>query len=176
MWQNHRRQAPPSADHGGALAEPTPRITVDITRRLTVRRRLPQHKPTKARRIQTAPSGREHDDAGSLPDARSSADLQMPPAAQYRQADGQMWQECGRPRHETGNQSPIDRPNDLSRAPNAALEIRPSGRTPRGYFSSARKGGGVEQARTRTQTIPKIPGGRTRPNFLAKFFGKKFWK
>src|SRR5262249_8247087 len=44
----------------------------------------------------------------------------------YRQADGQMWQECGRP------QSPIDRPNDLSRAPNAALEIRPSGRTPRG--------------------------------------------
>src|SRR5215813_6823786 len=56
------------------------------------------------------------------------------------------------------------------------LEIRPSGRTRRGYFSSARKGGGVEQNRTRTQTIPEISGWRTRPNFLAKFLGKKFWK
>jgi hypothetical protein len=55
------------------------------------------------------------------------------------------------------------------------LEIRPSGRTP-GGFSSARKGGGVEQNRTRTQTIPEISGWRTRLNFLAKFFGKKFWK
>src|SRR5215472_8192343 len=71
--------------------------------------------------------------------------------------------------HETGNQPPIDRPNNLSRAPNAAPGNPPSGRTPRGYFSSARKGGGVEQDRTRTQTIPEISGWRTRPNFLAKF-------
>jgi hypothetical protein len=48
------------------------------------------------------------------------------------------------------------------------LEIRP-----RGYLSSARKGGGVEQDRTRTQTIPEISGWRTRPNFLAKFFWEK---
>jgi len=35
--------------------------------------------------------------------------------------------------HETGSLPPIDRPNDLSRAPRAAPgNIRPSGRTPRG--------------------------------------------
>jgi hypothetical protein len=56
------------------------------------------------------------------------------------------------------------------------LEIRPSGRTPRVLFHLQRDGGGVEQDRTRTQTIPEISGWRTRPNFLAKFFGKKFWK
>src|SRR6516162_9538527 len=78
--------------------------------------------------------------------------------------------------HETGGQPPIDRPNDLSRAPNAAPGNPPLGKDPRGYFSSARKGGGVEQNRTRTQTIPEISGWRTRLNFLAKFFGKKFWK
>jgi hypothetical protein len=33
----------------------------------------------------------------------------------------------------------------------------------------------VEQDRIRTQTIPEISGWRTRPNFLAKFFGEKFW-
>jgi len=42
-----------------------------------------------------------------------------------RQADGQMWQECGKPRHEMPR-----------------LEIRPSGRTLRGYFSSAARGAG----------------------------------
>jgi hypothetical protein len=47
--------------------------------------------------------------------------------------------------------------------------------TPGRYLSSARKGGGVEQDWTRTQTIPEISGWRTRPNFLAKFFlGKNF--
>jgi hypothetical protein len=45
-----------------------------------------------------------------------------------------------------------------------------------GCFSSARKGGGVEQNRTRTRAVPEILHWRTRPNFLAKFFGKKFWK
>src|SRR5262245_7785306 len=66
---------------------------------------------------------------------------------------------------------PADRPNE-GRMPR--LEIRPSGRTPGGIFSSARKRGGVEQDRTRTQTIPEISGWRTRPNFLAKFLGKNF--
>jgi hypothetical protein len=56
------------------------------------------------------------------------------------------------------------------------LEIRPSGTTPGGVFHLHERGGGVEQDRTRAQTIPKISGWRTRPNFLAKFFGKKFWK
>ena len=58
-----------------------------------------------------------------------------------RQADGQMWQECGRPRHETGNPPPIDRPMIYRARRMPRLEIRPSGRSPRGYFSSARKGG-----------------------------------
>src|SRR5262245_59779631 len=47
---------------------------------------------------------------------------------------------------------------------------------PPGCFSSARKGGGVEQDRTCTRAVPEILHWRTRPNFLAKFFGKKFWK
>jgi hypothetical protein len=41
-------------------------------------------------------------------------------------------------------------------------------------FSSAQKGGGVEQNRTRTRAVPEILHWRTRPNFLAKFFWKKF--
>jgi hypothetical protein len=64
----------------------------------------------------------------------------------------------------------------IYRAPNVAPGNPPLGKDPRGYFSSAGKGGGVEQDRTRTQTIPEISGWRTRPNFLANFFGKKFWK
>src|SRR5262249_44640774 len=63
---------------------------------------------------------------------------------------------------------------DLSHAPNAAPGNPPLGNDPRGYFSSARKGGGVEQDRTRTQTIPEISSWRTRPNFLANFLGKNF--
>src|SRR5262249_32017103 len=47
---------------------------------------------------------------------------------------------------------------------------------PPGCFSSVQKGGGVEQARTRTRAVREILHWRTRPNFLAKFFGKKFWK
>jgi hypothetical protein len=54
------------------------------------------------------------------------------------------------------------------------LEIRPSGRTRRGYFSSARKGGGVEQDRTRTQTISEIPVGGPAPIFWPNFLGKNF--
>ena len=44
-------------------------------------------------------------------------------------------------RSDTGNQPPIDRPNDLSRAPNAAPGNPLLGKDPGGYFSSARKGG-----------------------------------
>ena len=77
--------------------------------------------------------------------------------------------------HETGSQPSIDRPMIYRAYRMPRLEIRPSGTTP-GYFSSARKGGGVEQNRTRTRAVPEILHWRTRPNFLAKFFGKKFWK
>ena len=58
------------------------------------------------------------------------------------------------------------------------LEIRPSREGPAGVFLICTKGGrgGAGPDRTRTQTIPEISGWRTRPNFLAKFFGKKFWK
>ena len=93
----------------------------------------------------------------------------------YRQADGQMWQECGRPWHETGNQPPIDGPNDLSRAPNAASGNPPLGKDPRGYFSSARKGGGVEQDRMRAhKPFPKFPVGGPAPIFWPNFLGKNF--
>src|SRR6516162_3717949 len=51
------------------------------------------------------------------------------------------------------------------------LEIRPSGKTP-GCFSSARKGGGVEQNRTRTQTIPE----NFRLEDPPQFFGQIFWE
>ena len=50
------------------------------------------------------------------------------------------------------------------------LEIRPSGKDPRGYFSSAGKGGGVEQDRIRTQTIPDF-----RLEDPPQFFGQIFW-
>jgi hypothetical protein len=46
---------------------------------------------------------------------------------------------------------------------------------PRVFFICT-KGGGVEQDRTRARAVPEILHWRTRPNFLAKFFGKKFWK
>src|SRR5262245_18426467 len=52
------------------------------------------------------------------------------------------------------------------------LEIRPSGSTPRGCFSSARKGGGVEPNRTRTRAVPEMLHWRTRP----QFFGQIFWE
>jgi hypothetical protein len=55
------------------------------------------------------------------------------------------------------------------------LEIRPSGTTPGGIFHLQERGGGVEQDRTRTQTIPEISGWRTRPNFFGQIFlGKNF--
>ena len=78
--------------------------------------------------------------------------------------------------HETGGQPPIDRPNDLSRAPNVAPGNPPLGKDPRGIFHLHERGAGWSRTRTRTQTIPEISGWRTRPNFLAKFFGKKFWR
>ena len=84
----------------------------------------------------------------------------------------------GRPVRHGGmklSQPPIDRPKEIYRAPNAAPGNPPSGRTRRGYFSSARKGGGVEQDRIRTQTIPEISGWRARPNFFGQIFlGKNF--
>jgi hypothetical protein len=83
-----------------------------------------------------------------------------------------MWQI----RHELGNQPPIDRPMIYRARRMSRLEIRSSGRTLGGIFHLHERGGGVEQDRIRTQTIPEISGWRTRHNFLAKFFGKKFWK
>jgi hypothetical protein len=58
--------------------------------------------------------------------------------------------------HETGSQPPIDRPNDLSRAPNAAPGNPPLEKDPPGYFSSARKGGGVELNTIHTHTAQEI--------------------
>jgi hypothetical protein len=56
------------------------------------------------------------------------------------------------------------------------LENPPLGKDPRGIFHLHERGAGWSRTGTRTQTIPEISGWRTRPNFLAKFFGKKFWK
>src|SRR5262245_15491646 len=103
--------------------------------------------------------------------------LQMPPAAHastpaIASYAGKRMVKCGKNVADPGMKL-VTSPNE-GRMPR--LEIRASGKDPRGYFSSAGKGGGVEQDRTRTQTIPEISGWRTRPNFLAKFFGRKFWK
>jgi len=65
----------------------------------------------------------------------------------------------GRPVRHGGmklSQPPIDRPKDLSRAPNAAPGNPPLGKDPRGYFSSARKGGGVELNPIHTHTTQEI--------------------
>jgi len=73
--------------------------------------------------------------------------------------------------HETGGQPPIDRPNDLSRAPNVAPGNPPLGKDPRGYFSSARKGGGVEQNQD-----PHTNHSRNfRLEDPPQFFGQIFW-
>ena len=74
--------------------------------------------------------------------------------------------------HETGGQPPIDRPNDLSRAPNVAPGNPPLGKDPRGYFSSARKGGGVEQNQD-----PHTNHSRNfRLEDPPQFFGQIFWE
>jgi hypothetical protein len=44
----------------------------------------------------------------------------------------------------------------IYRAPNAAPGNPPLGKDPRGYFSSARKGGGVELDRRYTHTAQEI--------------------
>jgi hypothetical protein len=52
------------------------------------------------------------------------------------------------------------------------LEIRPSGKDPRGYFSSARKGGGVEQ-----EPDPHTNHSRNfRLEDPPQFFGQIFWE
>ena len=66
-----------------------------------------------------------------------------------------MWQECGKPRHETGNQPPIDRPKDLSRAPNAAPGNLPLGKDPRGCFSHSLRRGQVEGTTPSTRNRPR---------------------
>src|SRR5215831_9116123 len=87
----------------------------------------------------------------------------MMPDRCHGQADGQMWQECGRPRHEIGNQPPIDRPNDLSRAPNAAPGNPPLGQDPPGVFLICTRGGGggveqdqLEHARVLKTALPQL--------------------
>jgi hypothetical protein len=72
-----------------------------------------------------------------------------------------------------------DRPEQTLRETNSNRLKRQSREKPPkskgwGYFFANGEGGGVEQDRTRTQTIPEISGWRTRPNFLADFLGKNF--
>ena len=78
--------------------------------------------------------------------------------------------------HETGSQPPIDRPMIYRARRMPRLENPLLGKDPRGIFHLHERGAGWTRTRTRTQTIPEISGWRTRPNFLAKFFGKKFWR
>src|SRR5215831_9028554 len=74
--------------------------------------------------------------------------------------------------HETGSQPPIDRPNDLARAPNAAPGNPPLGKDPRGYFSSARKGG-----RGGAGPDPHTNHSRNfRLEDPPQFFGQIFWE
>ena len=107
----------------------------------------------------------------------------MPPAAHastpaIASYTGKRAVKCGENVADPGimGKQPIDRPNDLSRAPNAAAGNPPLGKDLPGVFFICTKGGGVEQNRTRTRAVPEILHWRTRLNFLAKFFGKKFWK
>ena len=73
--------------------------------------------------------------------------------------------------HETGNQSPIDRANDLSRAPNAAPGNPPLRKDPRVFFICTKGGrGGAEPdphtCRSRKSSIEDPP----------QFFGQIFWE
>ena len=62
--------------------------------------------------------------------------------------------------------------NESTRAERRARKC-PRRKDPHPYFSPTGDRGRVERNTTRTQTIPEISDWRTRPNFLAKFFGKK---
>src|SRR6516225_1408197 len=82
-----------------------------------------------------------------------------------------MWQECGRHWHETGNQPPIDRPNDLSREPNAAPGNPPLGKDPRVFFICTKGGRGGAEPDPHTNHSRNF-----RLEDPPQFFGQIFWE
>src|SRR5262249_57380791 len=98
---------------GKRLADSTPRVIIDITRRFGACLRLPTDEPTFAAGCCTRNQVRRAVRPGTLINAGSDAIAGVAAWAAgriWRSADSQMWQECEMPR----------------------LETRPSGRTPRG--------------------------------------------
>src|SRR5215813_13371769 len=74
--------------------------------------------------------------------------------------------------HEIGSQPPIDRPNDLSRAPNAAPGNPPLGQDPPGVFFICTKGG-----RGGAEPDPHTNHSRNfRLEDPPQFFGQIFWE
>src|SRR5262249_25785516 len=77
--------------------------------------------------------------------------------------------------HETGSQPPIDRPNDLSRAPNAAPGKSAPREGPPGVSFICTKGGaGWSRPRPAHKPSPKFPVGGPAPIFWPNFLGKNF--
>src|SRR5262249_50713428 len=91
-----------------------------------------------------------------------------------QQADGQMWQECGRPRHETGNQSPITDPMIYRARRCRAWKSAPRGRTPGGIFHLHERGAGWSRTGPAHVPFPKSSIGEPTPIFWPNFLGKNF--